>query len=159
MLRCRMAKRPEKLSSTLAGVLKARGLQGRLSEYRILVQWEDIVGAVIARHARPQSVRAKKLTLVVDSPAWMQQLSLLKPELIEKVNKNLGKDRIKDITLRLGEIDYSGKRAEEAPAPVPLDAEDRERIERYVREVADPETRAALKRLIEKDFQSRKRRK
>jgi predicted nucleic acid-binding Zn ribbon protein len=151
-----MAKKFEKLSTLLGGMLKARGLQGHLSEYRIIGQWEKTVGAVIARHARPQSLRGKKLFLSVDSPAWMQQLSLMKTELIEKVNSGLGRDTVKDITLRLGEIDSPEQRMEEAPVQTPLNAEERERIERFVREIHDPDVREAMRRVIEKDFQSKK---
>ena len=158
MLRCSMAKKLDKLSSTLGRMLKARGLQGHLSEYRIFGQWEQTVGAVIARHAQPQGVRGKKLFLSVDSPAWMQQLSLLKPEIIEKVNRSLGRDAIKDIALKLGEIVLTkGHPAEELPPLAPLNAEEREKIEQYVQDIHDPETRAAVRRVIEKDFQSRKK--
>jgi hypothetical protein len=158
MLRWSMAKKLDKLSSTLGRMLKARGLQGHLSEYRIFGQWEQTVGAAIARHAQPQSVRGKKLFLSVDSPAWMQQLSLLKPEIIEKVNRNLGKDAIKEIALKLGEIvSMKERQAEEPPPPISLNAEEREKIEQYVQDIHDPETRAALRRVIEKDFQSRKK--
>jgi hypothetical protein len=152
-----MAKKLDKLSSTLGRMLKVHGLQGHLSEYRIFGQWEQTVGAVIARHAQPQSVRGKKLFLSVDSPAWMQQLSLLKPEIIEKVNRNLGRDAIKEIALKLGEIvSTKGHQAEEPPPPAPLNAEEREKIEQYVQDIHDPETRAAVKRVIEKDFQRKK---
>jgi predicted nucleic acid-binding Zn ribbon protein len=156
MLRYPMAKKLAKLSSTLGSLLRARGLQGRLSEYRIVGQWEETVGPVIARHARPQTVRGKKLYLSVDSPAWMQQLSLLKPEIIEKVNRNFGKDAINDITLRLGEVVPSEQRGEEALSRPPLDAEERGRIEQYVQQVQDPDVREAIRRVIEKDFQSKK---
>ncbi len=152
-----MAKKPEKLSSTLGNMLKVRGLQGRLSEYRILGQWEETVGMVIARHARPQSVRGKKLLLLVDSPAWMQQLSLLKPEIIEKVNRGLGRKALVDITLKLADIAPADLPVEVPPVPALLDAEEIEKIEHYVREIQDPEMRAVVKRVIEKDFLSKKR--
>jgi predicted nucleic acid-binding Zn ribbon protein len=152
-----MAKKLDKLSYTLGSMLKARGLQGSLGEYRILGQWEKTVGASIARHAQPRSVRGKKLYLSVDSPAWMQQLSLLKPEIIEKLNGNLGKDTIKDIMLTLGEIASQEHRAEEeTPARTLLNAEERERIEQYIQEVHDPDVRETMRRVIEKDFQSKK---
>ena len=152
-----MAKKLNKLSQMLGSVLKASGLQGSLGEYRILGQWDKIVGPAIARHARPQIVRGNKLFLSVDSPAWMQQLSLLKPELIEKVNKSLGRDAIKDIALKLGEIASPEARPKESALPrVPLNAEERDKIEQYVRDVQDPDVRASIRRVIEKDFQSKK---
>ncbi len=151
-----MAKKLNKLSSMLGSVLKAHGLQGSLGEYRVMGQWEKTVGAAIARHAQPRSVRGKKLFLSVDSPAWMQQLSLLKPEIIEKLNTNLGKDTVKDIMLTLGEVAAPEHSAETAPVRMPLSAEERERIEQYIREVHDPDVRETIRRVIEKDLESKK---
>jgi hypothetical protein len=102
-------------------------------------------------------VRGKKLTLVVDSPAWMQQLSLLKPEIMEKVNSILGKKTINDITLRLGEVESREQPPEKPLVCNVLNQDEREKIEDYVREISDPDTREAVRRVIEKDFLSRKR--
>ena len=152
-----MKKKLDRLSHTLGRMLKARGLGSRMSEYRVFGQWERSVGPVIALHARPHAVRGKKLTLVVDSPAWMQQLSLLKPEIVEKVNRTLGKETINDITLRLGEIE-SRERPPEGPSePAVLTRDEHGKIEDYVREISDADTREAVRRVIEKDFLSRKR--
>ena len=129
-----------------------------MSEYRVFGQWDKAVGPAIARHARPVAVRGPKLSLVVDSSAWMQQLALLKPEIIEKLNVLLGRAAIKEISLKLGEV----PRVQETvpayqPAPVRLDEETMEQIDGYVRGINDAETRAGLRRLIEKDFQQKKR--
>ena len=115
------------------------------------------MGPVIACHAQPQAVRGKKLTLVVDSPAWMQQLSLLKPEIIKKVNSTLGKETIKEITLRLGEVESREQPLEEPIVSYVLNQDEREKIEDYIREISDTDTREAVRRVIEKDFLSRKR--
>jgi len=152
-----MGRKLDRLSRTLGSMLKARGLGSRLDEYRVFGQWEKSVGPVIARHAQPQTVRGKKLTLVVDSPAWMQQLSLLKPQIVEKVNRNLGKETIKDIMLRLGEVDSRNHASEAPPARTALGRDEREKIEGYVREISDTDIREAVRRVIEKDFLSRKR--
>ena len=151
-----MRKKLDRLSYTLGSMLKARGLGSRLSEYRIFGQWEKAVGPAIARHAQPQAVRGKKLTLIVDSPAWMQQLSLLKPEIIEKVNSTLGKKTINDITLRIGEVESRAEPPEEPPVRNFLSEAEREKIEDYVRGISDPDIREAVSRVIEKDFLSRK---
>jgi len=152
-----MGRKLDRLSHTLGSMLKARGLGSRLDEYRVFGQWEKSVGPVIARHAQPQTVRGKKLTLTVDSPAWMQQLSLLKPQIVEKVNRSLGKETIKDIMLRLGEVE-SRQQSSEAPlVRTVLGSDERRKIEDYVREISDADTREAVRRVIEKDFLSRKR--
>lgn len=133
-------------------MLKARGLQGRLSEYRILGKWEKTMGPVIARHAHPLSVRGPKLYLAVDSPAWMQQLSLLKPEIIEKVNAGLGRETIREIVLNLGEVRATAASPPEPEVRRELTNEERMRIEETVAGLSDPDVRQALRRLMEKDF-------
>ena len=154
-----MAHKLDSLSLTLGKLLKARGLQGRLHEYRIFGQWDRSVGPVIARHAQPQAVRGTKLALVVDSPAWMQQLTLLKPEIIEKLNKSLGREAIKDITLKLGEITVDHEHVLEEPTAAPLGPDERATIEQYVSKIGDVATRDAVRRVIEKDFLSKKKKK
>jgi len=153
-----MARKIARLSSSLDGLLRSYGFGSKLSEYRVFGKWDKAVGPAIALHARPLAVRGTKLALVVDSPAWMQQLSLMKPQLIEKVNQMLGRDAIKDITLKLGEVEQPQvKEAAYRPAPVKLDDETIQRIDGYVKDLEDEETREAFRRLIEKDFQQKKR--
>ena len=155
-----MKRRVDKLSVTLGKLLRSRGLESSLSEYRIVGQWEKAVGAGIARHAQPQTVQGKKLVLVVDSPAWMQQLSLLKPELIEKMNKALGREAITSITLKLGEVvSPSKKTTEPAPVRAELDPKERAEIEASLRELHDPDIKEIMRRFIEKDLTSRKKEK
>jgi predicted nucleic acid-binding Zn ribbon protein len=149
----------DKLSDTLVKMLQARGMEGRLREYRVFGQWDRAVGAVIARHAQPLSLRGKKMTLIVDSPAWMQQLSLLKPEIIEKMNRRLGHNAIRDITLKLGEVAPRGEASEELSVPADLNRDEREKIEHALQEIPDAEIREAVRRVMEKDFLSKKGRK
>ena len=152
-----MKKPVERLSATITKILKARGLESRLSEYRIFGHWEKAVGDVIARHAHPVAMYGKKLTLVVDSPAWMQQLSLLKPEIKENVNRSLGSNVVKDIKLILGEVAAVKKNADLPAAPAILDQEERVAIDRYAEDVHDPDIREAVRRVMEKDFLRRKK--
>jgi hypothetical protein len=153
-----MAGKINRLSVTLVKMLKAQGLEGRLQEYRVFGQWEKAVGKVIARHAQPCSLRGKKMTLVVDSPAWMQQLSLLKPEIIEKVNRRLGHNAIRDIMLKLGEVaPRTVEASEDLPVRADLDRDEREKIEYALQDLHDPEIREAVRRVMEKDFLRRNR--
>jgi hypothetical protein len=153
-----MAGKINRLSVTLVKMLKAQGLESRLQEYRVFGQWEKAVGKVIARHAQPCAMRGKKMTLVVDSPAWMQQLSLLKPEIVEKVNRRLGHNTIRDIMLKLGELaPRAGEAPEDLPVLADLDRDELEKIEFALQDLHDPEIREAVRRVMEKDFLRRKR--
>jgi hypothetical protein len=152
-------KKMDRLSVTLGKILKARGMQDRLHEYRVFSRWKEVAGQAIARHAEPRALRGGKLVLAVDSPAWMQQLSLLKPELIEKLNSSLGGKSIRDVTLKLGEVAAPHDQAsEEGPAGVALTPGEREQIERHLLGAGDSDIRDMVRRVMERDFLSRKAR-
>jgi hypothetical protein len=147
----------EKLSATIEKILRDRGWGAKLKEYRIYGVWENAVGKVIARHARPSGMRGKKLTVIVDSSAWMQQLSMLKPEIMGKVNGRLGEDAIESITLKLGELELTAvHRDEYRPADGKLGPEEQTRIDICVGGIADLQTRDSLRHLMEKDFLNKK---
>ena len=147
----------ERLSATIEKILNERGWGAKLKEYRVFGLWAKAVGPGIARHSQPASIRGRRLTVIVDSSAWMQQLSMLKPEIIAKVNARLGPDGIEGITLKLGELEGpAGPPEESRPAAGPLDTAERDRIEEYLAGIADPDARAALRQVIEKDLLNKK---
>ena len=152
--------RVEKLSSTIEKILNDRGWGAKLKEYRVFSLWQKAVGPGIARHAQPAAIRGKRLTVVVDSSAWMQQLSLMKPEVLSRVNDRLGPDGIESITLKLGELERAGERPEEfQPAAGKLEAGEQKRIEECIANIKDPQTREALRHVMEKDLLNKKRKK
>ncbi|MBI4715576.1 MAG: DUF721 domain-containing protein, partial [Nitrospirae bacterium] len=56
-------------------------------------------------HTRPEEIRFKKLHLVVDSSAWMQQLTFFKKEIIEKVNTAFRTEMVRDLRMKVGSIE------------------------------------------------------
>lgn len=147
----------ELMSRTIEKLLNARGWSSRLKEYRVLGMWDRCVGTSIAAHAQPAMIRGKKLTVIVDSSAWMQQLSLLRPEIVEKLNQRLGEKSVEGITLKLGEVKSPGAGSErKISAQRSLNAEERKRIDELVQGIGDQDVREKLKHLIEKDLRSKK---
>ena len=87
-------------------------------------QWPEIVGAQIAAHTRPEQIRFKKLYLSVHNSVWLQQLTFLKPVLLEKVNAVAGQPVVTEIVMRIGEfvnetpaVDSASISAESRPQP------------------------------------------
>jgi len=148
----------EKLSSTIEKILNDQGWGAKLKEYRVFSFWDRAVGPGIARHAQPASIRGKRLTVVVDSSAWMQQLSLMKPEVLSRVNDRLGPNGIESITLKLGELERTDARPEEFQPPAgKLEAGELTRIEECIAGIKDQQTRDALRKVMEKDLLQKKR--
>ncbi len=73
----------------LKETLKSRGLGNGDLLFRIRRGWTSAVGVKIAQHACPHMLRGGRLTIGVDSPAWMSELSMLSPQIIEKINSGL----------------------------------------------------------------------
>jgi predicted nucleic acid-binding Zn ribbon protein len=100
-----MAKKPSlsRVSQVLESLLKGLDLEKALIQARILKQWEAVAGRTFSLHARPEELRSGKLYVRVDSSAWLQELMLLKPSLVARLNEALGEKAVSDIVLRLGD--------------------------------------------------------
>jgi len=80
-------------------LLQQYGLTERLKEFDAVNCWAEVVGEQVANHAKAKDVRDGALVVEVSSSAWRNQLFYLKAELIEQINKKIGKKIIHDIML------------------------------------------------------------
>jgi len=95
-------KQAEAVAGLLKKILGDKGLDDRLPRYQAWLVWDKIVGRQIASRARPLRVREKILEVRVDHPVWMQQLQMLKPQILKKLHAELPNCDIEDIYLRRG---------------------------------------------------------
>ena len=130
-------------------LLHGLGLDDRLNQYKALVIWNDVVGPQIAARTRPVRIRDSILEINVDQPAWMQQLQLMKPKILTRLNAELGKARLKDLYLKHGKVNVHPDKPMEAPPAwrmVQLDSREKQQIEDLLNAVQD----AGLKKEMEK---------
>ena len=145
-------KKPQPIRSILQNTLKGLEIDVPLKSYSILGAWNEIVGATVAAHSQPRSIRNRILFVDVTHSTWMQQLQFLKPTLLEKVNTFLGEPLIQDIRFKLGRI-LPG-----TPSPSKTDPRRKEdlgeetlsRIEKLIQKIEDGEVRKALKDVLTK---------
>ncbi len=86
-----------RVSTDLKSVLRSigRGQPGVHPE--IWARWNEIVGEDLARRAVPRSLQGKTLFIDVANSAWMQELSYLKPTLLEQFGEAVGEHVVKEI--------------------------------------------------------------
>ena len=142
-------KNPLQLSTLLDSVFAGKPLQKRLREAHIWEVWQEAVGEKIASRARPLSFRDGILTVAVSGSAWLQQLSMMKPEIMQSLNEAAAEEIVKDIFFKQGKIPA----AENEPAPLPshktpLSPEQTAKLEKMAEPLGDQELRAALISLI-----------
>ena len=88
---------PSRLSDALGSWLSKAGLARRIDQVRAIEQWPEAVGPQIAAVTRAEQVNAEgTLWVRVTSSAWANELSLMAPRILAKLNQNR-RGQIKEI--------------------------------------------------------------
>jgi predicted nucleic acid-binding Zn ribbon protein len=103
-----MPERPKKppiataLGDVLANVLARSGFAERVEQASVIPEWPTLVGPTIAEVTEPLSIAADgTLFVAVKTNAWMNELSLLEPELLRALNARDDRARIQRIRMRI----------------------------------------------------------
>jgi len=84
---------PQLLSSAIPRMIEDRGWSIPAAVGGVMGRWPDIVGGHIAAHCTPVEFNDGILTVRTDSPAWATELRMLAPQLLAKLNAELGTSR------------------------------------------------------------------
>jgi predicted nucleic acid-binding Zn ribbon protein len=93
---------PVPLSDALAKVGAELGLAPGDAHGTLAARWGEVVGADVAAHARPSSVREGVLTVTVDDPIWASQLRYLEPAIVTRATALLGPGVVTRLRVRIG---------------------------------------------------------
>lgn len=142
-------KRPTPVADLIEAVFAGKPVQKRLREMKIWQVWEEAVGQQIAAKALPAAFRDGTLTVRVTGSAWMQQLTLMKPQIIANLNEATGEPLVREIFFKQGPI--TRDLPESAPYTPP--ARDLTKAEsNWIAEqsdcIVDPELRRAMESLL-----------
>jgi hypothetical protein len=137
----------------LADILRERfsqlGWERKMREQEILSRWDEAVGPQIAGRTRPVAVRNRRLTVAVDNPAWAQQLSFLKKDLLRRFETLLGAGVIEDIFLTSGPVEHEPE--ESAPPEleeIPVTPETVRAIDDEASRISDVDLREAFRNTL-----------
>ncbi|WP_156869721.1 DUF721 domain-containing protein [Sporichthya polymorpha] len=81
---------PQLISDALAGLIAERGWEVPAAMGNAMDRWAEIVGSDIAAHAEPVSYEDSVLIVRASSTAWATQLRLLAPDIVRRLNTELG---------------------------------------------------------------------
>lgn len=85
-------KKPSSVGDVLASLLAQSGLADRVEQAGVIPEWPALVGAQIAAVTEPTSITADGTMFVrVTTNAWMNELSLMEPELLRALNTKEGR--------------------------------------------------------------------
>jgi len=114
-------RQPARVDAVLETCLdRILGTPGASAIWRV---WSDAVGAAIARRAEPVRLRGRTLVVAVSSAPWMQELTLLKRNVVAALNERLPRPLVDDLYLVLTEgratATPSAPPRRRAPCPTP----------------------------------------
>ncbi|MEX0987865.1 MAG: DUF721 domain-containing protein [Bacteroidales bacterium] len=93
-------KQEKKISSVLDEFVRANNLQKGLAEYRISKSWSELLGKNAAMATKSLYIKDRKLFVQLHSSVLRNELSMIKTDLIRRLNQAAKADVIDDIILR-----------------------------------------------------------
>ena len=87
----------EKLDIAIKDFLIKTGLENGVNQQKAVIVWPKIVGTKIAENTTAELVDFNVLTIKVKNSTWRNELYLKKDIILEKLNKELGPNTIKEL--------------------------------------------------------------
>jgi predicted nucleic acid-binding Zn ribbon protein len=96
-----MADDPVSLEESLDTVVRSLRGAGARATAGVFGQWEEVVGPLVAAHARPSLLDEGRLVVDVDQPGWATQLRYLETDLLARLASVAGAGAIRTIEVRV----------------------------------------------------------
>jgi predicted nucleic acid-binding Zn ribbon protein len=100
---------PRPFGAAIRDLLADRGWEQQAAVGGVFGNWAQIVGKEVAEHTTPTAFENGEVVIVADSSAWAQQVKLLAPTLVRRLNEELGDGSVRRVKVR-GPASSSGRR-------------------------------------------------
>lgn len=88
---------PQLVGELLPTYLRKKGLAAKVEAASVLPEWENLVGVGIAAVTTPVRITEGTLFVEVTTSAWMSELTLMRSELMRRLNAGKREGRIDQI--------------------------------------------------------------
>jgi predicted nucleic acid-binding Zn ribbon protein len=85
------------MGPVLEQLLKKYDLWQGYLQHMVVEKWPDVVGPPLCDITRADSISRGKLKVLVKDSVWAYHLTMLKPQLINKLNQEAGSKVVKEI--------------------------------------------------------------
>lgn len=89
----------QSLGEAMDHLIDAFGMREKMDELTIATQWDEVVGAMVARHTQRVRLRRGKLTVQVDSAPLRHELTYMREALKEVLNQRAGRTVVEEVVL------------------------------------------------------------
>lgn len=88
---------PQPFGALIERLVHDRGWERSAADAAVMGRWDSLVGADVAAHCHPQSLRDGALVLEAESTAWATQLRLLSGRMLATLARELGPEVVTSI--------------------------------------------------------------
>src|SRR5689334_10436505 len=92
---------PKPIRASLDRVLRGLGNPGIAAVQTVFTEWDELVGAEAAAHARPVSLDGQCLLVVVDEPGWATRFRYEQAGLLDRFAAAFGEGVVTRIDVRV----------------------------------------------------------
>jgi predicted nucleic acid-binding Zn ribbon protein len=92
---------PRPVGASLDAIAQRLGAPKASALTAIFDRWTDVVGAAIAAHAQPRTLKKGTLVIAVDDPAWASELRFRSDEIAERCSAVAGSGTVAKIEVRV----------------------------------------------------------
>lgn len=152
----------QKVEEILTITIRNMGIEKKYNAQSVIVHWKKIVGDDIASHTYPVLVQSGILLIAVNNSVWCHHLSMMKDNIISKINDFIGEKLILDIRFQAGNMRNFQNQEMVVPeieyhipyklSKVKLAESDVHQINETVKEVHDNYLKQKIMRIMRKDL-------
>jgi predicted nucleic acid-binding Zn ribbon protein len=93
---------PARIGELLGGLSERTGIEAPIETATVWSRWGEIVGADIATHAEPTSLKGGILRVRAETPTWATEIGYLGDEILRRTNAVLGAPVVTEVRVWTG---------------------------------------------------------
>jgi predicted nucleic acid-binding Zn ribbon protein len=133
---------PQQIGGAIQDLLVRFDAKGSFAIVRLIRLWPEVVGEAIARRTEVSDLKFHTAVVKVSGAMWIQELNLMKPQILSRLRDALGDDVVRELRF------IQGRLSRREPSKLKPVGRNR-RLAVDLPGLADPELRSAFASLIE----------
>lgn len=89
----------QNISDLLSFYLRQNGLETPLLQRRLVDAWDAVAGSIVAKYTSEKFIKNQTLFVKITNPALRSDLSMMRSQLVKKLNAAVGSQIITDIRI------------------------------------------------------------
>ena len=89
----------QQIAGILQMILREQGLEIPLQQKRVIDQWEVVTGTIVSKYTGEKFIKNQTLYVKITNPALRQDLTMMRHQLVKRLNESVGALVIVDVKL------------------------------------------------------------